>query len=308
MDTTRQLLVAALALKRGLIDPARFAEVAGEAARPLGELLVLRGWISPQQRLDLEGDAQRQLAGRDTPARVVQVSPEDARKAMAFLAGAADDTVVEAPPPGRYARTRLHGQGGMGEVWQARDAQVGRPVALKQLKARHEGDPTLRSRFLAEARITGQLEHPGIVPVYEVIEREGEPPCYTMRLVRGRTLTEAVLEYHEKQAGNVVALRDLLGAFVAVCNTLAYAHSRGVVHRDLKGANVVLGPYGEVVVLDWGLAKVLANSEAEEEPVRPLPEGDLEATRGWSRPRRASRMASALRWSGSASAYRPRSL
>ncbi len=279
MDTTRQLLVAALALKRGLIDPAQFAEVAdGEAGRPLGELLVQRGWISPALQLDLESEAHRQLATSDTPVGAAEVSPDDARKALEFLDSADDDTMDDPPPPGRYTRTRLHGEGGMGEVWQARDAQVGRQVALKRLKAKHEDNGTLRARFLAEARITGQLEHPGIVPVYEVIEREGEAPAYTMRLVRGRTLTEAVREYHGRQAGNAVVLRDLLQAFVAVCNTLAYAHSRGVVHRDLKGSNVVLGPFGEVVVLDWGMAKVLATGESEERPVRPLAEGDLEAT------------------------------
>lgn len=274
MDSTSQLLVAALALKRGWIDPARFVAVtAAEAAQPPGELLVQRGWITQEQRHDLEREAHRQHPVADTPP-ALSVSADDARRAMAYLANAADDP----PPQGRYVRTRLHNEGGMGEVWQARDGQMGRDVALKRLKAKHEADAHLRTRFLAEARITGQLEHPGIVPVYEVIEREGEAPSYVMRLVRGRTLTEAVREYHAKQAGNAVALRDLLQAFVAACNTLAYAHSRGVIHRDLKPANVVLGPFGEVVVLDWGLAKVLADRPAEEDPIRPVAEGELDAT------------------------------
>ncbi len=161
----------------------------------------------------------------------------------------------------RYARQRLHATGGFGQVWEARDSQLARPVALKELRPEHEGTPAARVRFLEEARITGQLEHPGIVPVYELIEDSDEAPYYTMRMVRGRTLSEAVRAFHAqtRQAGRPdrVALQGLLQAFVSVCNTLAYAHARGVVHRDLKGANVVLGPYGEVVVLDWGIARIL---------------------------------------------------
>src|SRR5262249_35739380 len=136
------------------------------------------------------------------------------------------------------------GEGGMGLVWEARDSEVGRQVALKQLRPQHEGDFALRERFLAEARVTGQLEHPGVVPVYRVLERPDGSPVYSMRLVRGQTLLDAVREYHRRglDEGRLV-LRELLQAFVSVCQTLAYAHSRGVIHRDLKGANVILGPF-----------------------------------------------------------------
>src|SRR5262249_56563471 len=112
-----------------------------------------------------------------------------------------------------------------------------------------------------EAKMTGQLEHRGIVPVYELARRpQDRAPFYTMRFVRGRTLTEAVRAYHAlRQAGGAgpLDLLALLNAFVGVCNAVAYAHSRGVIHRDLKGQNVVLGDFGEVVVLDWGLAKLV---------------------------------------------------
>src|SRR5262249_14553993 len=119
------------------------------------------------------------------------------------------------------------------------------------------------SGFVYEAKITAQLEHPGIVPVYELGGEEA--PYYTMRFVRGKTLSEAIRAYHKKRsAGEVdsVGLVELLTAFVGVCHAVAYAHSRGVIHRDLKGQNVVLGDYGEVIVLDWGLAKRVGPARA----------------------------------------------
>src|SRR5262249_12091267 len=136
---------------------------------------------------------------------------------------------------------------------------------------------TARARFLEEARITGQLEHPGIVPVYEMASGEDGRPYYTMRMVRGTTLARAIADYHQKRQGNrtdPLELRRVLGTFVTVCNAVAYAHSRGVLHRDLKPSNVVLGDYGEVIVLDWGLAKLLGKpdvvSEQDPDPLLPV--------------------------------------
>ena len=164
----------------------------------------------------------------------------------------------------RYSLTRLHASGGIGRVWLARDSAFGRDVALKELRPERTALATHRTRFLQEARITGQLEHPGIVPVYELALRpDDQQPFYTMRFIRGRTLSEAARGWHQArvhtQAG-MVDLVPLLNAFVTVCNTIAYAHSRGVIHRDLKGENVVLGDFGEVVVLDWGLAKLIGRT------------------------------------------------
>jgi WD40 repeat protein/serine/threonine protein kinase len=165
----------------------------------------------------------------------------------------------------RYKVIGLHAAGGIGRVWLVRDSALGRSLALKDLhpdKARHLA---LRARFLREAQITGQLQHPGIVPVYELVngantvEGRVSADFYTMRLIRGRTLDEAARHYHQRQAsGEATALEwnALLTAFVSACNTVAYAHARGVIHRDLKGANIALGDFGEVVVLDWGFAKV----------------------------------------------------
>jgi serine/threonine-protein kinase len=167
----------------------------------------------------------------------------------------------------RYTLTRLHATGGIGQVWLARDAELGRDVALKELRPERACSAAHQARFLREARVTGQLEHPGVVPVYELARTaDGRRPYYTMRFVRGRTLAEAARAYHDRRrAGRAepLDLLALLNAFVTICNTVAYAHSRGVLHRDLKGQNVVLGDFGEVVVLDWGLAKQVGRPEAD---------------------------------------------
>ncbi len=163
----------------------------------------------------------------------------------------------------RYTLTHLHAKGGMGRVWLARDGSLGRQIALKELRPDQADNSIVCSRFLYEARITAQLEHPGIVPVYEL--GEGDAPYYTMRFVRGRTLSEAIRAYHKKRAAgeaDSVGLVDLLTYFVSVCHAVAYAHSRGIIHRDLKGQNVVLGDFGEVIVLDWGLAKRVGPDQA----------------------------------------------
>jgi serine/threonine-protein kinase len=150
-------------------------------------------------------------------------------------------------------------------VWLARDTQFNRNVALKTLRPELLQCNRARRRFLQEAQITGQLEHPGIVPVYELVAVPSSgSPFYSMRFVHGRTLVEASrLYHHQRRAGqeDPLGLVSLLSAFVTVCNTVAYAHSRGVIHRDLKGDNVLLGNFGEVFLLDWGMAKVIGLAE-----------------------------------------------
>ena len=159
----------------------------------------------------------------------------------------------------RYSLTRLHAEGGLGRIWVARDGSLERDVALKELKPQTAQDAGAWRRFLREAQVTGQLEHPNIVPVYEWNPSgEDRTPFYTMRLVKGKTLREAVAQYHDRRRAkqsDPLDLPRLLQAFVNVCQAISYAHSRGVIHRDLKPDNIILGDFGEVLVLDWGLAK-----------------------------------------------------
>jgi Tfp pilus assembly protein PilF/tRNA A-37 threonylcarbamoyl transferase component Bud32 len=169
--------------------------------------------------------------------------------------------VIPAMRSDRYRIRQFHAQGGIGEVWLAQDHEIGRAVALKRLRKKREEQ---RERFLGEAQITGQLEHPGIVPVHDLgVDAEGRP-FYVMTFVRGRTLKDALEEYHAagpSRSEPEVGLCRLLEAFVQVCQAVAYAHSRGVIHRDLKPDNVMLGEYGETLVLDWGMAKVRSQPE-----------------------------------------------
>ncbi len=160
---------------------------------------------------------------------------------------------------GRFTIVRPHAQGGLGQVSIAHDEKLRRQVALKEIRAERAGDPYLRQRFVTEAEITGQLEHPGIVPIYALDEDAAGQPYYAMRFIQGRTMGEAIGEYHA--APHPRAFRELLRRFVSVCQTVAYAHSKGVIHRDLKPANIMLGDYGETLVVDWGLAKQMRSAE-----------------------------------------------
>jgi serine/threonine protein kinase len=141
----------------------------------------------------------------------------------------------------------------MGAVLKGRDTELGRDVAIKVLLETHRGRTELVQRFVEEAQIAGQLQHPGVVPVYEMGQLPDKRPYFTMKLVKGQTLARLLAERTD-----VAQERPrLLKVFEQVCQALAYAHARGVIHRDLKPANVMVGAFGEVQVMDWGLAKVL---------------------------------------------------
>lgn len=165
---------------------------------------------------------------------------------------------------GPRGRVEELGRGGAGRVVLARDHFLGRDVALKELHRDITQNPkfdtlhvrNLEARFLREARVTGQLEHPAIVPVYELGRRRDGTLYYTMRRVRGRTLAQAFTDSGDL-AGRLALLPDLLTA----CRAVAAAHHRDVVHRDLKPQNVMLGPHGETYVMDWGLARVMGKAD-----------------------------------------------
>ncbi|MBL8823891.1 MAG: serine/threonine protein kinase [Planctomycetia bacterium] len=157
-----------------------------------------------------------------------------------------------------YASLIFHAQGGLGQVFQAQDLFLNRRVAVKTLLPQWCGSEHAREDFLCEARVTSQLEHPGIVPIYQVGQLADKRPCYSMRFIEGQTLQQAIKEYHQGQSSQTsekrLAFRHLLSRFVAVCQTVAYVHSKGVLHRDLKPENIMLGKFGETIVLDWGMS------------------------------------------------------
>jgi eukaryotic-like serine/threonine-protein kinase len=291
MDREHNLLVAGVALQAGLIDSQQFADACRLAEeRPdqlLEDTLVERGWLEARDGPSLTYLLERALNKHEGNARAALASlASSGRRSLAALEQLdTESTVAGAPAPGsappraaqalppvdkRYRFDNVHATGGMGRVWRAQDQQLDREVAVKELLPDKATNSRIAARFLREARLTGQLEHPGIVPVYELTCRPGtNQPFYTMRFLKGRTLSAAIDAYHsERSAGErePQELLSLLAAFVAVCNTVAYAHSRGVVHRDLKGDNVMLGDFGEVIVLDWGLAKQVDQLDAEADP------------------------------------------
>jgi hypothetical protein len=181
---------------------------------------------------------------------------------------------------GRY---RLHGEigrGGMGTVFRGRDSDLGRDLAIKVLLDRHRDQPEYVRRFIKEAQIGGQLQHPGIVPVYEVGTFRDGRPYLAMKLVKGRTLSALLAERSD------LAHRELprfLKIFEQMCQAIAYAHASGVVHRDLKPSNVMVGRFGEVQVMDWGLAKILSRSSDEATAAEPPGQAVTVRDGAWTR-------------------------
>ena len=168
----------------------------------------------------------------------------------------------------KYVVGEAVARGGMGEIRTAKDLNVRRGVAMKVMRPSKRGDPGSMLRFVAEAQVTGQLEHPGIVPVYELgVDAEGNA-FYTMKYVQGRTLREVLKGIAAGDRGLLTEypLSHLLTVFLKVCDAVAFAHAKGVLHRDLKPANIMIGAFGEVQVMDWGLAKILGEEGPEDWP------------------------------------------
>lgn len=165
----------------------------------------------------------------------------------------------------RFTLLRKIGEGGLGTVWLARDEKLKRTVAIKEMSAQAAESPLAWQRFHREAEVTGLLEHPNVVPLYQFGSdpKTGFPFC-VMRFVGKHTLADAIIEHHERRlAGDDdrMELHRLLTSFLGVCQAIAYAHSRGVIHRDLKPENIALDSFGQVIVLDWGLAKLSREGE-----------------------------------------------
>ncbi len=227
------------------------------------------------------------------PGRVVTLggdAPEATLVGVVSLGSEAEATeerpvVGVSAPRDRYDDLCLLGRGGMGEVRRVRDRDLGRTLAMKIASARVMGNPGALARFIEEAQVSAQLQHPGILPVHE-LGRLPDGRCYfTMQEVRGRTLEDVISEVHLNSSGDRWeaapsadgspgwTFRRLVDAFHRVCETVSYAHERGVVHRDLKPGNIMVGAHGEVLVLDWGIAKVTGRPDLAAEQGELTPEG-----------------------------------
>ncbi|MCC6143941.1 MAG: serine/threonine protein kinase [Candidatus Hydrogenedentes bacterium] len=204
------------------------------------------------------------LSGYAEDGATREVSPLARLTRIRDLAGEGIDHSASARKAPRYEVRHEHGRGGMGRILAVWDRRMRRDVALKELLpsgARNQG--RVIARFLREARITGRLQHPAIIPVHEIGVRDDGTIYYTMKLVRGRTLRQAIVS-----AETLEARMALLPHYLDLCQAIAYAHAHGVIHRDIKPNNVMIGEFGETQVIDWGLAKELDTQE------RGGPEGD----------------------------------
>ncbi|QEH36904.1 Serine/threonine-protein kinase PknD [Aquisphaera giovannonii] len=290
-DAELQLLFGLLALQNGLIDRkqlrAAFRDWAKDGARPLADHLTGPGGIDADHRSLLEALLEFQLRRHDQdPGRCLaaldvsrstredlsrlRIPAIDATLSIVGSRTAPDDLATQSVAGSvgvatsrgqRFRVIRPHARGGLGAVFVALDSELNREVALKQILDDYADDPTSRARFLVEAEITGGLEHPGIVPVYGLGTYADGRPFYAMRFVQGDSLKEAIAAFHADEprrrdpGRHSLELRKLLRRFIDVCNAIDYAHSRGVLHRDIKPGNVIVGRHGETLVVDWGLAK-----------------------------------------------------
>jgi serine/threonine-protein kinase len=308
VDGEQHLLFGLVALQHGLIDPdglvAAFRAWRADRSRPIAQYLIERGDIDEGDRAAIEelvarqaetdgGDAAKSLADvsadRSTHQSLTGVGPIELEptvvRAQSFATEAceqSDGTAACSVGAGRsegerFRILRHHARGGLGAVFVALDRELNREVALKQLLDHHADAATSRQRFLLEAEITGGLEHPGIVPVYGLGTYPDGRPYYAMRFIRGESLKDAIERFHSGRTSrrdaslHSLELRKLLLRFLEVCNAIEYAHTRGVLHRDVKPGNIIVGKHGETLVVDWGLAKARGRPDASEQlDERPL--------------------------------------
>jgi serine/threonine-protein kinase len=319
MSADRNLLFGILALQMDFISRDALIRAMNawvlDKHKPLGQILVEQGALRAgtraaldlvvQEHLEQHGnDPHRSLAAVNSVGSVrrdlEQVADPDLQASLAQVSaarpGEADPCLTSDYSAGtrtssglRFRVLRPHARGGLSEVFVARDEELHREVALKEMQAPLADDPHRRSRFILEAEITGGLEHPGVVPVYGLGTYADGRPFYAMRFIKGDTFQDAIRRFHQTDGPRRdpgergLALRGLLRRFVDVCNAVAYAHGRGVLHRDLKPSNAILGSYGETLVVDWGLAKPTGRGVKEgggvEETLRPASAADSAPTR-----------------------------
>jgi serine/threonine-protein kinase len=315
----RNLLFGLLALQNGLISQtqllAAFQAWTLERSRSLADHLAACGDLDDEDRVAVEALAARHVkkhggdlaqslaeinAGRSTRESLARLADGDIEVSLAHLGSqsaeagqdvdrTATHSVGTATSDGqRFRIVRPHARGGLGDVFVALDDELHREVALKQIIEKHADDPVSRQRFVAEAEITGALEHPGVVPVYGLGTYGGGRPYYAMRFIKGDSLKKAIEQFHgddtlkNSPGRRSLELRKLLRRFLDVCNAVGYAHSRGVIHRDLKPSNIILGQHGETLVVDWGLAKAIGRADPTvgEQTIAPSSSGSSETLPG----------------------------
>ncbi len=291
MDIDRNLLFGLIALQADLVAPTQLVDAVSSWAhrreRPLADLLQDRGWITSRDRatVDYLMDCRLKKYGGNVRASLAAAADPSIRQALLtairdrdVLRSVADLPPHHAPTSGissaprgreRFTLCNLTTLDAISQTWTARDEELGREVALKELRPEAVHDAASCERFLREARLLGQLEHPGILPLYELSQNTttGIPFC-TLRLVHGRSLAEAIQGYHDKRRSgqaNPVEFRALLLAFLDVCRAVAFAHSRLVVHLDLQPHSVILGESGGAVVSEWNRARKLSDLLAQAE-------------------------------------------
>ncbi|MBI5092388.1 MAG: serine/threonine protein kinase [Candidatus Hydrogenedentes bacterium] len=309
MSRDRNLLFGVLAVQLDKITPLQLAEAAevwaSDPSQPLHSHLLTRNLLSTKDSTllqtlveaairahnGIDSDALASFGGEDQIRRcfsnVISLTPDGGFRYIPSTSSEIADSELGMLPaveetPGRYTHISQYGHGGMGRVLLAHDQHLGRDIALKELLPSVSSDATtvmpntpvrnlmpVVHRFLQEARITGQLEHPSIVPVYEMGRRRDGHLYYTMKLVRGMTLGKAL---HESTS--LEKRLAYLPHYLDLCQAIAYAHARKVIHRDIKPDNVMIGDFGETVVIDWGLAKVIDKEDVHlgtlEETIRAM--------------------------------------
>jgi serine/threonine-protein kinase len=319
MAAERHLLFGLLALQTGLIQQAQlvaaFHAWTCDKSRSLADCLFALGHLDGARRAAIEaladlhveaqgGDVEKSLAAvparRSTRESLTRLADADISASLGHIRTTsthADDDADRTANYGigtptrdsqRFRILRPHAHGGLGEVFVALDAELHREVALKQILEKHADDLISRQRFVAEAEITGGLEHPGIVPVYGLGTDAGGRPYYAMRFIKGDSLKEAIERFHADHSltsdsgRRSLELRKLLRRFLDVCNAIDYAHSRGVIHRDIKPANIILGKHGETLVVDWGLAKAIGRADplVGEQTIAPSSSGSSDTLPG----------------------------